>query len=187
MGKATGEEEEKKFSNLSTIPFLRRDFLGPDSYSKAQEICHPSAAVPQQCPSLFAMAGAGVFLVSSVGQTGTTVQGCVMYFIYFIYLTGSGHTPSFSLPGILLSTFCRGKQQRTGLLPSLSVQEENSSCRRDFFSSVRLSGPLLLCSILKIHDIFFHLENLLPKLIVYFCAMKGICAAPYILAQFDLH
>jgi len=110
-----------------------------------------------------------------------------MYFICFIYLTRSGHTPSFSLPGILLSTFYRGKQQQTGLLPPLSMQKEDSSCRRDFFRLARPSGLLLLCSVLKIHDTFFHLENLLPKLIAYFHAMKGICMAPYILAQHDLH
>lgn len=34
----------------------------------------------------------------------------------------------------------------------------------------------------KIHDTFFHLENLLSKLIVHFRAMKDICVAPYILA-----
>lgn len=51
---------------------------------------------------------------------------------------------------------------------------------------LQVSEVLLLCSILKIHDIFSHLENLLPKLIAYFRAMEDICAAPYILAQFGL-
>lgn len=37
---------------------------------------------------------------------------------------------------------------------------------------------------LKIRDIFFRLENLLPQLMAYFRAMKEICAAPYSLARF---
>lgn len=87
---------EKEILTFVHDAFSQRDFLGPDSCSKVQEIRRPSADAPQ-CFLLWQELGSGV---SSVGWTVTT------NFICSIYFPRPGHTPQFSSSGILPNTFC---------------------------------------------------------------------------------
>lgn len=106
-----------------------------------------------------------------------------MYFIYFIYLTGSGHPPQFFLTRYSSQHPLQREAAGDRAAP-IPLHAGGEQLSQEGF--LQVSEVLLLCSILKRHDIFSRLENLLPKLITYFRAMEAIFAAPYILAQFGL-